>query len=108
VKGIFNVPSSPEVACAINYYLTKPPKKQVVLNGNLDWEESKPDHKNQAELILRLVCRVRNNLFHGGKFNNRWFEPQRSEELLSNGLVILRAAIAANEKVRDAYAQKVD
>ena len=106
VLPLFDNPKSEEVANAISYYLTHPPKKQVLRGETLGWEEVQPDHKSKAELVLRLVCRVRNNLFHGGKFNGQWFAPQRSEELLSHGLSILGAAVAAHPKVREAYAQK--
>lgn len=106
VQAVFDAPPSDEVAGAINYYCDTPPKKQVVRNSALHWADSVPDHKNNAELVLLLVCRARNNLFHGGKFNGHWFEPQRSEELLLHGLVILRAVVAAHSEVREAYAQK--
>jgi hypothetical protein len=106
VLPVFDTPQSTELAIATNYYLTKPPKKQVVHGEILAWEEVQPDHKSKAELVLRLVCRVRNNLFHGGKFNGQWFAPQRSEELLTHGLTILSAVVAAHSKVREAYAQK--
>ena len=106
VCHVFESPPNADVAIAIRYYLDSPPKKQVLRNDFLDWGESQPDHKSQAELVLRLVCRVRNNLFHGGKFNGHWFEPQRSEELLAHGLSILRAVVAAHPQVSEAYASK--
>lgn len=94
-----------ELSSAVHYYLENPPRKQVLRNGVLDWDKILPNHVNQADLILSLICRVRNNLFHGGKFNGHWFEPQRSEELLRYGLIILRSVIAAHPKVHEAYAQ---
>ena len=103
VREVLETPKSAEMKAAVEYYLAKPPKKQIVENGFLDWDMKLPDHKHQAELILRLVGSVRNNLFHGGKFNGRWFEPQRSEELLTYGLVVLRACIEAHPRVREAY-----
>lgn len=102
VQRVLEVPSQ-ELLPAVTYFLQHPPKKQAVVDDRLDWIESAPDHKNQAELILRLVCRVRNNLFHGGKFNGHWFEPQRSRELLAYGIQILRASVEAHPKVREAY-----
>lgn len=103
---VFDTVQSIKLTDAINYYLTKPPKKQILQGEILAWEEVQPDHKSKAELVLRLVCRVRNNLFHGGKFNGQWFEPQRSEELLVHGLIILSAVVSAHSKVREAYAMK--
>lgn len=58
-------------------------------------------------IVLLLICRVRNNLFHGGKFNGRWFEPQRSEELMRYALIILRACGQSHDKVSNAYAGNV-
>lgn len=103
VRPVLEAPD-PGLAPAVSYYLQRPPKKQAIVEGKLDWVESVPDHGSQAELILRLICRVRNNLFHGGKFNGHWFEPQRSEELLRYGVQILRAVIASHDKVREAHA----
>ena len=108
VQAVFDAPPTIEVANAIQHYLTAPPKKQVVENGVLDWAPSVPDHANQAELVLRLICRVRNNLFHGGKFNGHWFEPERSEDLLRSGLCLLRAVVSAHPQVREAYEHRAD
>ena len=101
--SLLHAPSSKELQNAIAYYRLNPPKKQVVKNGHLDWDDSLPSHKNEAELLLALVCRVRNNLFHGGKFNGHWFQPQRSAELLEHGLVILAHSIEAHPRVKEAY-----
>jgi hypothetical protein len=101
VRPVIEAPG-PFLTPAINYYLQNPPKRQALVAGALTWVDSVPDHKNQSELVLRLVCRVRNNLFHGGKFNGHWFEPQRSKELLAYGIQILQAVVAAHDKVREA------
>lgn len=102
VKGVFSNATG-EVEAAINYFKESPPHKQVVENGELEWSDRLPDHNNDSELILLLICRVRNNLFHGGKFNGRWFEPERSENLIRNALVILRACKEYHSRVREAY-----
>lgn len=102
VLSVFEHPTE-QTEIAIQYYLNFPPKKQVVREGNLCWDTTPPDHRNRAELILLQVCRVRNNLFHGGKFNGEWFAPQRSEELLLHGLTILRAVISANHRTHKAF-----
>ncbi len=108
ICDLLNAPQSQLLKGAISYYLEHPPKKQVVINGILDWEAKLPDHKSQAELLLLLVCRVRNNLFHGGKFNGHYFEPQRSERLITHGLVILQECIEGHKKVFEAYSQRTD
>lgn len=92
-----------ELAAAIGYILEQPPHKQVVRNGILDWELAPPQTDSRANLVLLYVRRVRNNLFHGGKFNGHWFDPDRSEILMKSSLVILNAALALSAPVRHAY-----
>ena len=106
VRDVFETPGSTELKAAVQYYVEHPPKKQIERDGLLDWADVPPDHQHQAELVLLLVCRVLNNLFHGGKFNDHWFEPQRSEELLRHALVILEACISNHKMVHEAYEQK--
>ena len=107
IRPTLEGPHAAKLQASVQYYIDHPPKKQIQqADGLLGWSDVLPDHKHQAELILRLVCRVRNNLFHGGKFNGHWFEPQCSEDLLSHALVILNACVESHQAVRDAYAQK--
>ncbi|SDJ11297.1 hypothetical protein [Pseudomonas abietaniphila] len=107
IEQLFNEPGE-QLADAIGYYLEHPPKKQIVGEEGLTWEQELPNHANVADLVLKLVCRVRNNLFHGGKFNGHWFEPQRSDDLLRAGLIILRSAISASPQVSQAYAGRAE
>lgn len=104
VTQVIEAPQTRDLEQAVAYFTAHPPKKQIVKDDALDWDETLPNHKSKAQLILLLVCRVRNNLFHGGKFNGRWFEPQRSEDLMQHALVILRACGQAHPRVREAYA----
>lgn len=88
---------------ATTFLLTEPPKKQINNNGVVEWDPTPPDAKNQTHLLLRYVCRIRNNLFHGGKFNGRWFEPERSGPLIQEGIEVLSACLQVSEKVNAAY-----
>jgi len=108
VQDVIENSAVTEVQAAVKYFLDNPPRKQVVKNSQLEWDETLPDYQNKTELVLLLVCRVRNNLFHGGKFNGRYFEPQRSEELMTHGLVVLRACREAHSNMRLAYAERAD
>src|SRR3546814_18633912 len=65
-----------------------------------DWSSDVCSSDLRSDFVLTYVRRVRNNLFHGGKFNGRWFEPQRSEQLLKHSLTILRACLAARSEER--------
>lgn len=92
-----------ELREAIDFMLQHAPKKQVIRNGLLEWEINVPSTNSNADLILLYVRRVRNNLFHGGKFNGRWFDPERNENLLRRSLIILKACLDASPQVKQAY-----
>ncbi|MCD9515566.1 hypothetical protein [Photobacterium carnosum] len=96
-----------ELKKAYNYVLENPPKKQIIEKGLIKWLTIEPTHKCQTDLVLLYVRRVRNNLFHGGKFNGNWFAPQRSEELLSNSITILENVRKINDKVKQAFDFKI-
>ncbi len=103
VETQFQNPQTPELREAIDFMLQQSPKKQVIRNGLLEWDAAPPNTNSSADLILLYVRRVRNNLFHGGKFNGHWFAPKRSEKLLRHSLVILEACLDASPQVKGAY-----
>lgn len=103
IDAVLEEQATPELAAAIEYILEEPPHKQVVRNGALTWELAPPQTDSRADLVLLYVRRVRNNLFHGGKFNGHWFDPDRSESLMTSSLVILNAALAASQPVGQAF-----
>lgn len=89
---------------AIRYLQENPPKKQVIADGKLVWKEVS-DNSPPAKKLLLSIRRVRNNLFHGGKFNGHWFAPERSERLLNSSLHVLEACLLASSdrNVREAF-----
>ncbi|HAT3636033.1 TPA: hypothetical protein ACYEOW_005660 [Raoultella terrigena] len=103
VSETINNTTDPELISAIAYFKEHPPKKQIIKDGSLIWDDSLPQEKDMAKFIFLLIRRVRNNLFHGGKFNGKWFEPERSEALLQHGLVILRCCGEEHIEVSKAY-----
>ncbi|MGD0076694.1 MAG: hypothetical protein ABSD31_20550, partial [Candidatus Binataceae bacterium] len=71
--------------------LAKPPKKQIVVNGKLAW---KCVQVNDVQSLFDAVRRVRNNLFHGGKFSHDHVEDvSRNKELLEQARRILDLAV---------------
>lgn len=95
-------PPDIEVRDAIAFVLREPPKKQFISNGYIEWREVAPN-TGTADALFQYIRRVRNNLFHGGKFNGHWFAPERSEQLLTASLAILVAAVEVEPGVREAY-----
>jgi hypothetical protein len=77
------------VSESANYILQNPPKRQAVNDdGKIIWQ-AVPNRDQSVQALFGHICRMRNNLFHGAKFNGTWFDPDRSRALLEHGLVVL-------------------
>ena len=94
----------PAIKEALDYLLNKPPKNQLVqeettIGKYVEWtDDAYPGYKNQTEQttrVFRLVRRVRNNLFHGGKWplSDDGDDPLRRRELLKYSLTVLRTMV---------------
>lgn len=83
----FDWQDHPELIESVRFLFKNPPRKQVLLNGHLDWKNSdRPPKISDNEWLKRLVKTVRNNLFHGGK---RPFDPERDSKLLQSCIRVL-------------------
>ena len=89
------------VEAAVDYFRASPPRKQVVEFNVLAWSEPQAFGGRGPELVwlLLMIRTVRNNLFHGGKFQLPVSEPSRDSELLLHSLTILSACVALNRDV---------
>lgn len=90
-----------DIASARTYLLEHPPKRQVWVNGSVEWA-AVPNTERSAQILFAHIRRVRNNLYHGGKFNGRWIDPDRSEELISKSLLLLQRLVNTNAPFREA------
>ncbi len=89
---------------SVVYLLSHPPRKQVVVKGHITWRDSPPPSKlSEAEQVLLLVRRVRNNLFHGGKFLPRDVTPERDRDLVRHSLTVLKACLRLHPHVGVRY-----
>lgn len=99
----FRETNSPELRAAIDYIMDEPPRKQVIEEGRLAWKEVVAHGQTRGEQLLVYIRRIRNNLFHGGKFNGHWFASERSKTLLCHSLTVLRACRDACPLVANAF-----
>ncbi len=91
---------------AVNYFKEHPPKKQSVENGNLVFIETDFDTtQKETQQILMFVRKVRNNLFHGGKYRNDNINDDRDEELIKYSLLILDECKSLDDEVERYYRQ---
>jgi hypothetical protein len=87
----------------------KPPKKQIMLaDGSLGWRDMGPV-KNTNDLFL-AIRRARNNLIHGGKYQdddsgytNLVEGAERNEALLDQSMTVLRLVLDSRSDLRICY-----
>jgi hypothetical protein len=105
IHNLFDRTQTSDLAQACEYMFINPPLRQVLVNGRLGWEGGglKPS-LTDTERLLVLVRRVRNNLFHGGKFSNEVFEnTERHERLVRSSLLILEESLRASPNIKAAF-----
>lgn len=101
---LFQNPSTQEFEEAVKYYIKRPPMKECLIEDRLVWREAEPSTDLMADKVLVYVRRVRNNLFHGGKFSGKYLaDPERSNTLMEKGLIILDTCLSAIPELREAY-----
>lgn len=92
---------NPDIVAARTYLFENPPKRQVWVNGNVAWAVV-PNVERSAQILVAHIRRVRNNLYHGGKFHGRWIDPDRSSELISKSLLLLEHLVNADAGLNEA------
>ncbi len=95
----------PRCAAAIDYFSVHPPWRQVVTTNGLAWDSTVGFARlEHTEQLLDLVRRVRNNLFHGGKFTDDVHSGlHRNELLLRHSLAILHRCLELSRSVEAEY-----
>jgi hypothetical protein len=104
IDDVFLENPSQETSEGIAYFNKKPPRKQVVTEGKLAWSDNPPNSKTKTGQLVLYVCRVRNNVFHGGKYCGHFLSvPDRSEMLIKSCIEILNHALALSHDVKEAF-----
>jgi hypothetical protein len=105
------VPSSDQsLFDAVEYFRQQPPRKQLRENGEMKWSEPcrHDGHEPPLVWLLRVVRTVRNNLFHGGKFQIPICDPSRDHHLIDSALTILKACLCLDPAVRERFVEGID
>jgi hypothetical protein len=86
--------------CPILY--NHPPKEQIVdKNGEMGWRDVPPQGNADSLLTLSLsLRRARNNLFHGGKYHGGVHGFDRSNDLLKDGIALIKHLALLDKSVR--------
>jgi hypothetical protein len=93
---------APGLQQAVTYLLAHPPRKQIYVNGHLEWSMAAPPQTDPLlQRLLVFVRRVRNNLFHGDKLNDlleRYSE--RNLDLIRSALTVLYVCVDLDDEVQ--------
>jgi len=109
ISDNFEQNTSKDIRLAVNFILKSPPKKQVVKDGILDWKDSLLDKNASITKKLSIyICRVRNNMFHGGKFNSIPNEGDRNCKLIYHSMKILNYWLELNEEVKENFLSDIN
>lgn len=94
------------------YLLRAPPKQQVRrTDGGIGWSKVECNYtREQVACLLRSVKRVRNNLFHGGKFERLTELSDRNRDLVLGSLRVLECLLEqpACNAIREKYFEYAD
>lgn len=93
VSALDAVALAPITRCCV-YLQAHPPRKQVLIDGRLQWVLRSRDAGSEVEDILLDIRTVRNNVFHGGKFpDGPIAEPLRDEQLITDCVTVLQSLL---------------
>ena len=68
IEKVINKSNDSLLDKSIKDILNNPPKKQIIKNGSIKWSDSPANQGSYVKNLLIYIRRIRNNLFHGGKF----------------------------------------
>lgn len=110
IRELFDIDARSEnVNIAIDYLTIHPPRVQNYGNGQLGWRER--EFQTNEPLINKLsfsIRDVRNNLFHGGKFNGNYQEDvSRNFILLKHSIEILNYWLNLSPNVKQNFLEPI-
>ncbi len=97
------------VSRAIEYLTNHPPKRQNYANGVLGWKAI--DQHTDGSIVFHLsssIRTIRNNLFHGGKFNGIYEkDTSRNYLLLKHSIAVLDFWLEFNNSVKVKFLEQI-
>lgn len=109
IRPAFDKHHSPELRDAFDYILNHPPRIQIVQANQLGWRD-RVFQVNEPEInrVGLSIRDVRNNLFHGGKFQGNFQQDvSRNYILLKNSIIVLNDWLRLSDAVRESYLQPI-
>ncbi|WP_298221152.1 hypothetical protein [Flavobacterium sp.] len=108
IRPDFNKNINAQLTQAVDYLIQQPPKIQMIDNGQLGWRNRNFNDLQEINRLSLSIRDIRNNLFHGGKFNGNYQEDiSRNFILLKNSMIILNEWLNLNEQVKHNFLQPI-
>ena len=110
IRGSFQADKTPELRTAVGYLHNSPPRKQILEgSGILGWAPRIPGDSlpliNELSLSIRTI---RNNLFHGSKFQEILPEGHdRDRRLLRSSMIVLEECLRLAPNVRERFFSEI-
>lgn len=110
IKSNTDYHSSPTLRNAKDYIIDNPPKIQIKTTTAIDWTERLFEPKTTMETkLLQHIKDVRNNLFHGGKFNGIYkADESRNYMLINSSLIILNYWISLDQNILELFNEEIE
>lgn len=109
IAKTFDQTKTPELVNAVDYLIKNPPKVQSLNRNKIIWVDRVVDENAPLVNKLRLhISDIRNNLFHGGKFNGT-FSPENSRNymLLQSAIIILNDWLEISPDIYNNFSQPI-
>jgi hypothetical protein len=103
VEPHFRPTPNSELHSAVVYIAEHPPKRQILREGRVTWRDI-PSDRTDISLgkLLEHVRRIRNNLFHGGKYATAPIpDPARNQRLLQSATLVLCEIVRLSREYDD-------
>ena len=109
ISNSFNIEKTQILKKSIEYLLEHPAKLQIIHNGQLGWENRVFQANEPLINKLSLTIRdIRNNLFHGGKFNGNYEQDvSRNFLLLKYSIIVLNEWLNLNVNVKENFSKSI-
>ena len=87
--------------CLIKIKLNNSPRVQSLNSNSLNWNDRVfPENTPEINMLSLHIKDIRNNLFHGGKFNGIYErDVSRNYKMISSALIVLNELVVLNADV---------
>ena len=109
IRVEFNNQRTNEIKNAVDFLIQHPPRVQAIDDTRLVWNDRTFD---QNEPLINKLCLsirdVRNNLFHGGKYQGNYEEDvSRNYKLLNSSVIVLNEWLRISVIVKDNFLEPI-